>query len=205
MLCFKCGSRIPSGSRKCPACDQVYASEYGRIPHVPGLVIIYIECPWCALTLELEGYLDIGGDTREQHLLRRRKTLEKHWITCPLPERRADDVCAHCRLPLKHPQYHEGRVYGPECLRDIRKGFNIQPTYPKRTSLSACRDCGADIESDRLSIHSAKYCEFRPERILERHDLRADRCRRCGASKSNILYHKLSCTSSSANHNEKYL
>jgi hypothetical protein len=124
MICPGCGSRIASSERVCPQCKRVFTSEFGRIRNFPGLVIEWIECPWCAKALKVYGEMDSGGDTPQQHRDRRDETLDRHRKAC----RHSDDYgerCARCGtginiLARDTLKYHKGRVYGSECLPTVR-------------------------------------------------------------------------------------
>src|SRR6266496_1313585 len=124
MICPGCGSQISSSARSCPRCKRVFASEFGRIRNFPGLVIEWIECPWCGKALKVYGEIDVGGDTPQQHRDRRRETLNRHRKAC----RHSDEYgerCARCDtgitvLAKDTLKYHKGRVYGSECLPIVR-------------------------------------------------------------------------------------
>ena len=125
MVCPGCGSRIPSSLSSCPQCKRVFTSEFGRIRNFPGLVIEWIECPWCGKALKVCGQMDVGGDTPQQHRDRRCETLNRHRKAC----RHSDhygERCARCGrtginiLARDTLKYHKGRVYGSECLPIVR-------------------------------------------------------------------------------------
>jgi len=124
MVCPGCGSKISSSSNSCAHCKRVFTSEFGRVPRFPGLVIEWIECPWCGKPLKVSGQMDVGGDTTRQHCERRRETLDRHRNSCPYSDKYGER-CARCGTGINIVsqdvlKYHKGRVYGSCCLPIVR-------------------------------------------------------------------------------------
>jgi hypothetical protein len=200
MICPQCGSRISPSANPCPNCFQRFTSEFGRVPHFPGLAIDWIECPWCNEALKLCGTLDTGGDTERQHRERRRKTLTAHSLTCRKRIPYGEERCARCDRIVTVIRYFEGRLYGPCCLT-VARNESQQPTPPRPHILSKCPFCSSSVRQDRLASHIRRVhgssIQSTPE-LHNGHELINGSCVRCGCSKIAVIHFGWHCKGASS-------